>query len=114
MCRQKHTRASLGHKVELYSGPDRGAISSGQSGPILSGNVRQILRLCPHSNIQTEDDPNHEWLDINADVRYQNWESMASIDWSALVQSVGTLLEESRTSGTALIIIEGHLIFNFK
>ena len=71
-------------------------------------------QLIEEKLFQSEDDPNHEWLDISEGVKHQNWESMSSIDWHKFYHKLNEILRESASDSDRVVVIEGHLIFNYK
>ncbi|CAG2163715.1 unnamed protein product [Oppiella nova] len=63
---------------------------------------------------RADDDPNHEWIDVSPTIRHQNWESMASMDWEAFARAIDVVLSKEPPNHSALLIIEGHMIYNYK
>ncbi|RWR98907.1 nicotinamide riboside kinase 1-like protein, partial [Dinothrombium tinctorium] len=60
-----------------------------------------------------EDDPCHEWIDVSPVRKHQNWETLSSIDWSAFSTKISDILNGDHIHETGLILIEGHIIFNY-
>ncbi|XP_022243660.1 nicotinamide riboside kinase 1-like isoform X3 [Limulus polyphemus] len=47
------------------------------------------------------------------ELQHANWESLSSIDWNNLMTKLSELKSHEPPSGNPLIIVEGHLIFNY-
>ncbi|XP_015781482.1 nicotinamide riboside kinase 1-like [Tetranychus urticae] len=61
-----------------------------------------------------EDDPNHIWITLKSGRKHQNWESLNAVNWDKLKSQVNLTLSELSNTSNPLLIIEGHLIFNYR
>ncbi|XP_076338141.1 nicotinamide riboside kinase 1-like isoform X2 [Tachypleus tridentatus] len=59
---------------------------------------------------QEEYSDKHEMI---PELQHVNWESLSSIDWNSLMSKLFELMRHEPPTGNPLLIVEGHLIFNY-
>lgn len=81
----------------------------------------RLLLLCPQYLtilfLQTEDDPNHIWVDLDETRRHQNWEALECIRWDEMCAEILQTVNQSNPNNAGecrYLVIDGHIIYNYR
>ncbi|XP_076338174.1 nicotinamide riboside kinase 1-like isoform X4 [Tachypleus tridentatus] len=77
---------------------------------MLQKSVTGSIILSQDEFFREEYSDKHEMI---PELQHVNWESLSSIDWNSLMSKLFELMRHEPPTGNPLLIVEGHLIFNY-
>lgn len=74
------------------------------------------MNFPPLPLLQSEDDPNHVWVDLVPPRRHQNWERLECVNWDAMCERICQVLAQPVTSGAkhGFLFLDGHIVLNYR
>ncbi|XP_076347936.1 nicotinamide riboside kinase 1-like [Tachypleus tridentatus] len=77
---------------------------------MLQKSVTGSIILSQDEFFREEYSDKHEMI---PELQHVNWESLSSIDWNSFMSKLFELMRHEPPTGNPLLIVEGHLIFNY-